>query len=76
MSLTVEDVANKEENMKNFYISYERDGVYQALIIKANSEEEASTCMWMRKPDAVVLRITEKDDISTEMRKGMPIITA
>lgn len=62
--------------MKNFVVSYKRNNVYQALIVKAESLEAAENFFKGYKPDAVFYGATEREDISTEIKKGMPIITA
>lgn len=62
--------------MKNFIVSYERNNVCQALIVKAENLETAESFFKNRKPDAVFYGIREQANISTEIKKGMPIITA
>lgn len=62
--------------MKNFIVSYKRNEVYQALIVKAASLDEAESFFRNLNPDAILYGVREQNDISEEMRKGMPIITA
>ena len=62
--------------MKYFEISYERNNVPQAIIIKAESHEAAESVFKGYKPDAIIAGVTEKADITNELRKGMPIVTA
>lgn len=62
--------------MKNFIVSYKRNEVYQALIVKAESLDEAESFFRKLTPDAILYGVREQNDISEEMRKGMPIITA
>lgn len=61
--------------MKNFIFSYYKNGVYQAIIVKAENEEIAKEVF---KEDRKVdyIGITEKQDITEEIKKGMPIIFA
>ena len=62
--------------MKVFNVSYKRNEVYQAILIKAESEEHAKQFFTERKPDAEICGVTEVFDISEDMKKGKPIITA
>lgn len=59
--------------MKNFIISYYKNGVYQALIVKAETEEQAKE-FFREYRETDVIGITEKEDITEEIKKGMPII--
>lgn len=63
-----------ETPIKNYLISYESNGVYQALIIKATALEIAVRYMLQHKPKAVLIAVSEKADITAEVRKGMPIL--
>lgn len=65
-----------ETPIKNYLISYESNGVYQALIIKATALEIAVRYMLQHKPKAELIAVTEKADITTEIRKDMPILMA
>ena len=59
--------------MKNFIISYQKNNVYQAIIVKAETEENARKCFAEhRKVDIIGMR--EQENINEEIRKGMPII--
>ena len=59
--------------MKNFIVSYKKDGMYQALIVKAETEENArKRFIEYRKVDIIGIR--EQESINEEIQKGMPII--
>lgn len=62
--------------MKNFIVSYERNNVFQALIVKAESLDAAENFFRGYKPDAVLYGVTQRNDITAEIKKGMPIVTA
>lgn len=62
--------------MKNFIVSYKHNEVYQALIVKAESLDAAESFFKNYKPDAILYGVREQSNISTELKKGMPIITA
>lgn len=62
--------------MKVFNVSYKRNEVYQAILIKAESAEHAQQFFKAYKPDAEIYGAAEVTDISEDMRKGKPLITA
>nr|DAV45703.1 MAG TPA: hypothetical protein [Caudoviricetes sp.] len=62
--------------MKAYNISYKHNGVYQAIIVKAESKEHAEQFFRAHKPDATVYGVQEQQSISEDIRKGKPIITA
>ena len=62
--------------MKTFNVSYKRDEVYQAILVRAESEDHAEQFFKEHKPDAEIFGVTEVFDISEDMKKGKPIITA
>lgn len=62
--------------MKHYNVSYVRDEVPQAILIKAQSEEQARRYFESYKPDAKIYGVTEQNDITEDVRKGKPIITA
>ena len=61
--------------MKIFNVSYKRNEVYQAILIRAESAEIAERFFKHRKPDAEICGVTEVFDITEDLRKGKPIIT-
>ncbi len=62
--------------MKVFNVSYKSNEVYQAILIKAESEEQAVQFFKTHKPDAEIFGATEMQDITEDIKKGKPIITA
>lgn len=62
--------------MKVFNVSYKRNEVYQAILIRAESADHAEQFYKAYTPDAEICGTTEVHDISEDMKKGKPIITA
>lgn len=62
--------------MKHFIVSYESNNVHQSLIVNARNIDEAENFFRESDTDAVLYGIREKTDITEEMNKGMPILTA
>lgn len=62
--------------MKAYDISYKHRGVYQAIIVMAESKHAAERYMRAYKPKAEILNISPVKDMNEEMKKGKPILTA
>ena len=62
--------------MKNFIASYQKDCVYQAIIVQAETEEQAINFFHKDRKNAVLIGIHEKLNINEELKKGMPVIKA
>lgn len=61
--------------MKNYEVSYKKNGVYQSAIVKAQNEESAKKFIENYKY-VDCIRCNEKEDISEDVRKGKPILQA
>lgn len=61
--------------MKNYEVSYKKNGVYQSAIVKAQNKESAKkfieNCKYVD-----CISCNEKADISEDVRKGKPILQA
>ena len=62
--------------MKNFIVGYKRNEVFQAMIVKAESLDEAERFFKAYKSDAILYGLREQTNIDEEQRKGMPIVVA
>jgi hypothetical protein len=61
--------------MKTYEVSYEKNGIYQSTIVKAQSEESARDFIKdCKNVDCIGCR--EKADISEDVRKGKPVLQA
>lgn len=60
--------------MKAYDISYKHRGVYQAIIVMAESEHAAERYMRAYKPKAEILSISPVKDMDEEIKKGKPIL--
>lgn len=62
--------------MKAYDISYKLRGVYQAIIVQAESKHAAERYMRAYKPKAEILNISPVKDMNEEIKKGKPILAA
>lgn len=72
----VEEPITESVETGYYRISHTRNGVHQALLVKASSKEEAEKKFKAKKPDAEISRVS--DVLPSEMdefnRKGMPVL--
>lgn len=75
---TIERTKKERKKMRYYYfnVSYKRNEVYQAILVRAFTAQHAKRFFAEYKPDAEICGVTEVTDISEDMRKGKPIITA
>lgn len=75
MSMNNEKSAdNKSMQWEKYNISYERNGVYQTLFVKAPSAEVAGNYFLLRKPDATICGVSKAT--GDDERPGKPELTA
>ena len=61
----------QEEDKVKYYISFERNNVYQGNIYEADSEKAARAYFEERKPDAIIHGINEH---LGSVKPGMPVV--
>lgn len=61
--------------MKNYEVSYKKNGIYQSAIVKALNKESAKKFIENYKY-VDCISCSEKADISEDVRKGKPILQA
>lgn len=65
---------HESEEVKTFNISFKKDGVYQANLIKGYSEEQVTEFYANYKPDAEIIGV--KLATNDDMKPGKPVIDA
>ena len=73
---TKERTKKERKNMKYYSVGYKRNEVCQSILVQAESEEHALQFFKGHKPDAEIYGATEVIDITEDLKKGKPIITA
>ena len=58
-----------------FYnVSYKNNGVTQAILVKADTQEQATELFQKNKPSAEIYGVELKTNINEDLRKGKPIM--